>query len=147
MMLTAGAKAAYAYDPRTGREIWRVRYNAWSAAPAPVYREGLAFLITGFGGKTELLAVRVNGQGDVTDTHVAWRTDKMVSKTASPVLVGDRIYLADKEGLFHIFKAGAQFEAIADIAMGEPVHATPAYLDGRIYIRTQKQLVCVEKKE
>ena len=57
MMLTAGAKAAYGYDPDNGRELWRVQYNAWSAAPVPVYDEksGLALFITGL-GKTELLA-------------------------------------------------------------------------------------------
>ena len=87
-LLSTGAKAAYAYDPRTGREVWRVRYEAWSAAPVPVYRQGLMFLVTGL-GKTELLAVRTNGSGDVTDTHVAWRFDSMVAKTASPVLVDD----------------------------------------------------------
>ena len=52
-MLSAGAKAAYGYDPRTGRELWRVRYDDWSAAPRPLCTtSGLAFFITGFGGKT-----------------------------------------------------------------------------------------------
>ncbi len=144
MMLTAGAKAAYAYDPRTGREIWRVRYNAWSAAPAPVYREGLAFLITGFGGKTELLAVRVNGQGDVTDTHVAWRTDKMVSKTASPVLVGDLLYMVSDDGAATCLEAETGRQVWRE-RLGGNYAASPIYGDGRIYFCSQQGKTTVLK--
>jgi outer membrane protein assembly factor BamB len=68
-MLSAGAKAAYGYDPRTGRELWRVQYNDWSVAPRPLFDRGLAFIVTGL-SKTELLAVKTDGQGDVTDTAV-----------------------------------------------------------------------------
>src|SRR5207247_5204914 len=71
-MLSAGAKAAYAYDPRAGRELWKVQYADMSAAPRPLFDQGLAFFITGM-TKTELLAVKTDGQGDVTDTHVLWR--------------------------------------------------------------------------
>lgn len=65
---------------------------------------------------------------------------------ASMILVGDRIYLPDKKGIVHIFKDGPQFESIADIDMGAPVHATPAFLDNRIYVRTDKTLICVGTK-
>ncbi len=61
-LLSGGAKACYAYDPRTGKELWRVQYpKAWSAAPMPLYEKGLAFFITGL-GTTELWGLRVNGQ-------------------------------------------------------------------------------------
>ena len=59
-LLSTAAKSAYAYDPATGRELWRIHHEAWSAAPMPVYSQGLAFLITG-SGKTQLLGVRVDG--------------------------------------------------------------------------------------
>ena len=62
---------------------------------------------------------------------------------SSLILVGDRLYGADKEGVMHIFKAGSAYEAIADIEHGEPIFATPAYLDGRIYLRTASQLICI----
>ncbi|MBP8910255.1 MAG: PQQ-binding-like beta-propeller repeat protein, partial [Phycisphaerae bacterium] len=72
-MLTVGAKAVYGYDPRTGEELWKVNTPGFSGAASPVYGQGLAFMITGF-GKTELLAIRPDGRGDVTDTHVVWKT-------------------------------------------------------------------------
>ena len=46
-MFSAGAKAAYGYDPRTGQELWRVQYHDWSAAPRPLFDGGLAFFVTG----------------------------------------------------------------------------------------------------
>ncbi|OHE79866.1 MAG: hypothetical protein A2107_03080, partial [Verrucomicrobia bacterium GWF2_62_7] len=91
-MFSPGAKAAYAYDPRTGRELWKVHFVAWSAAPRPLYHQGRCLFITG-SGATELWAVRLGGQGDVTDTHVAWKFDKHVARTASPVIVDDLLYM------------------------------------------------------
>jgi outer membrane protein assembly factor BamB len=85
-LLTVGAKAAYGYDPRTGAELWRVRYNAWSAAPRPLYHDGLAIFVTGL-GTTELWGVRADGKGDVTETHIVWKADSMVAKTASPLII------------------------------------------------------------
>src|SRR5205085_3886496 len=42
-MLSGGAKSAYAYDPRTGKELWKIRYADWSVAPRPVYENGMEF--------------------------------------------------------------------------------------------------------
>src|SRR3990170_103447 len=72
-MLTAGAKAAYSYDPLTGEELWKVHHRAYSGASRPLFGNGLAYINTGF-PSPELWAVRVDGKGNVTDTHVVWRT-------------------------------------------------------------------------
>ena len=143
-MLSAGAKAAYAYDPRTGRELWRVRYDAWSAAPRPVYRQGKAFIITGFGGKTELWAVRVDGQGDVTDTHVAWKFDKMVAKTASPILVDDLLYMVSDDGMVTCLEAETGNQAWRQ-RIGGNYSASPIAADGRVYFFNQQGKTTVLK--
>ncbi len=132
LLLSVGAKAAYGYDPRTGREVWRVRYDAWSAAPCPLYDQGLAFIITGFGGKTELLAIRVDGQGDVTDTHVAWRFGSMVPKTASPILVDGLIYMVSDEGLLTCLESATGAQVWRSRIPGNYA-ASPIYADGRLY--------------
>ena len=142
-MLSTGAKAAYCYDPRTGRELWRVRYPAWSAAPVPVYREGLAFLITGY-GKTELLAVRVDGSGDVTDTHVAWKLDSMVSRTASPVLVDDLFYMASDDGLVTCVECATGKQVWRQRLPGKYA-ASPIHADGRLYFCNQEGRTTVLK--
>jgi outer membrane protein assembly factor BamB len=131
-LLSVGAKAAYGYEPRTGRELWRVRFDAWSAAAVPLYENGLAFIITGFGGKTELWAVRVDGQGDVTDTHVAWKFEQNVAKTASPVLANGRLYMVSDDGLVTCIEA-ATGKSIWRERIGGRYAASPILADGRLY--------------
>jgi outer membrane protein assembly factor BamB len=137
LLLSAGAKAAYGYDPRNGRELWKVHYEAWSAAPAPLYDQGLAYFVTGFGGKTELYAVRTGGQGDVTDTHLAWKYDARVSKTASPLLVDGLLYLVSDDGHVTCLEA-----ATGKMLWHEHIEGTyaasPVYADGRLYFFNQQ---------
>jgi outer membrane protein assembly factor BamB len=103
-MLSAGAKAAYGYDPRTGRELWKVQYPDFSAAPRPVFDRGLAFIVTGL-TKKELWAVKTDGQGDVTDTAVVWKLKTRVGKYASPILVDGLIYTPAEESFVTCLEA------------------------------------------
>ncbi len=65
---------------------------------------------------------------------------------SSPILVGDRLYVADMGGTIHIVGTGDTYQEIATPSMGAPVYATPAYLDGRLYVRTEKHLYCIENR-
>jgi outer membrane protein assembly factor BamB len=103
-MLSAGAKAAYGYDPRTGRELWKVQYSDWSVAPRPLFDRGLAFIVTGL-TKKELWAVKTDGQGDVTDTGVVWKLKTRVGKYSSPILVDGLIYTAAEESFISCIEA------------------------------------------
>src|SRR5258707_2396158 len=86
LLLSGGAKAAYGYNPRTGQELWRVQYPDFSTAPRPVFDGSLAYFVTGM-SKGEMLAVKTDGVGDVTDTGIAWRTKTHIGKYASPMLI------------------------------------------------------------
>ena len=81
-LISQAAKAVLSLDPKTGRELWRVRYASHSAAARPLFAHGLLYVGTGR-GPSELLAIRPDGQGDVTDTHVAWRAARGIG--SSPV--------------------------------------------------------------
>lgn len=135
-LLSAGAKAAYAYDPVTGKELWRVRYPAWSAAPRPVDGKGLAFFVTGH-GQTELIAVRPEGRGDVTDSHLAWKVDSMVPKTASPILVDELLYMVSDDGMVTCLEA-ATGKQVWRSRIGGTYAASPIYGDNRIYFFSQQ---------
>lgn len=97
-MLSGGAKAAYGYDPHTGRELWRVEFDDWSVAPRPLYQDGTAYMVTGL-MHPELLAIRIDGEGVVTDTHVDWRIKTSIPKTASAILADDLIYMVTDDGV------------------------------------------------
>ena len=140
-MLSAGAKAAYAYDPRDGRELWRVQYNDWSAAPRPLYDNGLAFIVTGL-SKTELLAVRTDGHGDVTDTGVVWRLRTHVGKYSSPILVDGLIYTAAEDSFVTCLEA-ATGNAVWKERIGGKYAASPVCADGRLYFFNQQGMTTV----
>jgi outer membrane protein assembly factor BamB len=142
-MLSAGAKAAYAYDPSNGRELWRVEYADWSVAPRPLFDQGLAFFITGM-SKTELLAVKTDGEGDVTGTKVAWRLKTHVGKYASPILVDGLLYTAAEESFVTCLDA-ATGQTIWTERIGGKYAASPVYADNRLYFFSQDGTTTVLK--
>ncbi len=74
----------------------------------------------------------------------AWVEELDEGFYSSPIVVGERIYALDLEGVMHIFAAGPEFKLVASPELGEATVATPAYLDGRIYLRSEKHLFCIE---
>ena len=142
-MLSAGAKAAYGYDPRTGRELWRVQYPDWSVAPRPVFDRGVAFIVTGL-SKKELWAVKTDGQGDVTETAVVWKLKTRVGKYASLLLVDGLIYTAADESFITCLDA-ATGDTVWTERVGGKFAASPIYADGRLYFSSQEGATLVLK--
>jgi outer membrane protein assembly factor BamB len=66
--------------------------------------------------------------------------------TASPLLVGDQILAISERGEVAVLKAGAEFEEPKKVALGENVYATPAFADGRVFVRGVNHLFCFGKK-
>lgn len=98
-VVVAGAQWVVSYNPRTGEPLWQVRHGeGFSNAVRPVYSQGLVYIGTGY-MTPELLAIRVDGKGDVTDTHVAWRIKKQVPAMPSPIVIGDALYMVSEQGV------------------------------------------------
>ncbi|TAK96093.1 MAG: quinonprotein alcohol dehydrogenase [Verrucomicrobia bacterium] len=130
-LLTVGSKAAYAYDPQTGKEIWKLNHPGFSPASRPLFDGTDAFLSTG-NGKAEMLAVRVDGQGDVTDTHVVWRNARGVPRMPSPVLVSDLLFMVNDGGIATCLEA-ATGQQVWQERLGMECAASLLYADGRVY--------------
>jgi outer membrane protein assembly factor BamB len=142
-MISGGAKAAFGYDPRTGRELWKVQYPDWSVAPRPIFDHGVAFIVTGL-TKKELWAVKTDGQGDVTDTAVLWRLKTHVGKYASPLLVNGLIYTAADESFVTCLEASTG-QLVWTERVGGKYAASPIFADGRIYLFDQEGTTTVIK--
>lgn len=168
------------YDAKTGEEIWKARYEGYSVIPRPVYAHGLLFIVTGY-DSSSVIAVKPDGKGDVTETHVAWTvTDNaphtpsllavgdelyMVSDkgfatcldakkgrvhwsqrlagsgySASPVYAEGRIYFLSENGICTVVKADTKYELVAKNELGERTLASPAVIDGALFIRTKERL-------
>ncbi len=65
---------------------------------------------------------------------------------SSPMLVDNKVYLIDTEGIMYIFKLGKEYVSVGKSALGEKTFATPSFTDGRIYIRADKNLYCIGTK-
>ncbi len=134
-MISSGAKAAYGYDPETGRELWRVQYADWSVAPRPLFDGRLAFIVTGL-SKKEMWAVRTDERGDVTDSAVVWKLKTHIGKYASPLLVDGLIYTAAEESFVTCIDA-ANGDVVWTERIGGKYAASPVYADGRLYFFSQ----------
>jgi outer membrane protein assembly factor BamB len=130
-MISPCAKAAFAYDPRTGKEIWRVRFPSHSAAARPLFAEGLVFIDTGF-SKADLLAIRPDGEGDVTKSNIVWKATKGIGSKPSPVLVDGLIYVVSDGGVASCLEAKSGKEVWTHRLGGEFSAALVAARD-RIY--------------
>jgi len=136
-IVSAGAHRAAAYEPERGREVWHVNYRGgFSNVPRPVFGHGLVFITTGFDDPS-LLAVKVDGEGDVTRSHVVWTIRRGVPHTPSPILVGDLLFFVSDIGI----------ATCVDARTGEPkwqqrLHgnysASPILAAGRLYFQSEE---------
>jgi outer membrane protein assembly factor BamB len=121
----------------------RIRYDGYSVIPRPVYGHGLVFIGTGYDSPT-VIAIRPNGKGDVTDSHVAWRVRKGAPHTPSLLLVGDELYMVSDRGIASCLdaKTGAVHwqERLGDDYSASPVHG-----DGRVYFQSENGKTTVVK--
>jgi len=100
--------------------------------------------VTGM-GKTELWAVKPDGQGDVTNSHVVWKDgSKAVSKTASPVVVGELVYMVSDGGVVSCLEITTGQEVWKQ-RIGGHFAASPICADGRLYFSSQEGTVTVIK--
>jgi len=136
-LISPGAHRAVAYEPLTGKEIWSVRYgDGYSNVPRPVFGHGLVFICSGF-EQAELLAVRPDGQGDVTDSHVAWSLKRAVPLTPSPLLVGEELYLVSDNGIASCLDAKTG-KTHWQQRLGGNHSASPIFAEGRIYFLNEE---------
>ncbi len=97
-LVIPGAFCCYCYEPMTGKEIWRAKYSGFSNVPRPVFADGLVIVCSGF-TPPDMVAIRPDGQGDVTKTHVVWKQRKNAPNVPSPVVVGNRLFMVSDAGI------------------------------------------------
>lgn len=181
-IITAANPWVIAYKPSDGREIWRADCLFGDVAPSPVFAGGLVLAVQ---ENANLAAIRPDGQGNVTETHLAWTAQDGLPDICSPLsdgrrvwllgtygmltcfdakdgkllwehdldntfksspsLVGDRIFLIAESGETFVIGAGGEYKLLGKAHLGEPCTASPAFADGRIYLRGRKNLHCIAR--
>jgi len=131
LLISPSASATVAYDPRTGQEIWRVYSGGMNAAARPLFGNGLIYAnsaASGFG----TFAIRPDGEGDVTGTHLAWKFGRTSPKRPSQLLVDSLLFMVNDDGIAACVDA-REGNLIWTHRLGGKYSASPLYNQGRIY--------------
>ncbi|MBM3787756.1 MAG: pyrrolo-quinoline quinone, partial [Acidobacteria bacterium] len=122
---------------RTGKELWYIEYgDGFSNVPRPVYAHGLVYICSGF-FQPVLFAVRPDGKGNVTKTHVAWSHPRAVPLTPSPVVAGNELYMVSDNGIGTCLDARSGKQNWQQ-RIGGNHSASPLAADGRIYFLSEE---------
>ncbi len=142
-LIAPAAEATISYDPDTGKELWRVMYpGGFNVAARPIYANGLVYVFTS-GLNSNLMAIKPDGRGNVTDTHIAWSTAKSTPIIPSPIIVDDLLFMVtDKGGIARCLdaKTGEEFWRKR---LGGDHWASPIYADGKLYFSSKQGDVTV----
>lgn len=99
-LVSIGSRAAFGYDPLTGKELWTIRHGGFNAAIRPLLLEHVLILNTG-SERAHTLGVRVDAamQGDITESHILWDREKRNASEAGPVIVGGLLFQITRGGI------------------------------------------------
>jgi outer membrane protein assembly factor BamB len=135
-IIAPGAGSVSALEPKSGKEIWRVMYDGYSVIPRPVYSQGLVFMSTGYDSPVAL-AIRPDGKGDVTKTHVEWELRRSAPNTPSMLAIGDELYMVSDDGVASCLDAKSG-KIHWQQRIGGKYSASPVLADGRIYFQSEE---------
>ena len=129
------------FDPDTGKELWSAAGHKGYVVPSVVAHDGIVYAV---GGGGTSLAVKSGGAGDVTETHVLWRTGKG-SNASSPIYHDGNLYwTSESGGVLHVQDAatGKSVEPRLGPDLGR-MWASPILADGKLYFVSQSKGVYV----
>lgn len=130
-VISPAAKAVIAYDPQTGRELWKVRYEEHSSAIRPLFDGKHLFISSGF-SKAKLLSIRPDGEGDVTDSNVVWQATRAIGCKPSPVFLGGRICSLEDRGVLTAMDTSTG-EIVWQKRLGGDFSSSPVVAANRFY--------------
>lgn len=136
--VTSGTNSVRSYAPKTGKILWQCGGLGLNAIPMPQHHEGAVLAMTGY-KQSRLMAIELGGEGDVTESRVSWSTTKGLSYTASPVLVGGRLYCAMDRGFMSCFdaKSGEAHYVQERLPRGSTLKASPIAVGDHLYVATE----------
>ena len=134
-LVSSAGNVIQGFDPATGRRIWTASSPGEGVVPSVVIGDGLIFTASGF-GDSAIRVVRTGGQGDVSDTHIAWSTTKDVPKVPSMLYVKPYLFLVTETGVAKCLKA-ATGEVVWKERLRSKFSASPIWAEGRIYFLSE----------
>jgi outer membrane protein assembly factor BamB len=143
-MVLSGSKCVASYDPNNGDLRWIIDGPTEQFVASPVYsaKTGLVLMTGGFPDH-HILAIKPDGTGNVTKTHIVWRTTKGVAYVPSPIVEGDYFLIVSDGGVAHCFEA-ATGQLLWQERLGEH-HASLVSAQGLVYFLSDDGVMNVVK--
>jgi len=135
-VILPGANWIASYDPADGSELWKAWHGGYSVVPRPLYGHGLVYFSSSF-DQAKMFAIRPDGKGEVTKTHIAWQSNRSAPHSASPVLVGEELYYVSDRGVASCIDARTGKLHWRE-RVGGNYSASIFYADGKIYFQNEK---------
>ncbi len=140
-LLALAVPWAIAYAPKDGTEIWRANCLDGEVTPSPIFAGGTVFIVS---PANKLQAIRPDGQGDVTKTHLGWMGEDGIPDITSPVSNGELVFVIDSAGMLTCYDA-KDGRKQWDQDFVQECNASPSIAGNRLYLLTKKgALVVVE---
>ncbi len=133
-IITLAVPWVISYDAANGSELWRVEGLAGEITPSPVFAGGLLYAVS---PSEKLFAIRPDGHGDVTKTHVAWTAEDNIPDISSPVSNGDLLFTINGSGVLTCYDA-KQGKKLWDHDFDMECHASPSIAGDRLYLLSVK---------
>ncbi len=144
MVISPASDMVGAYDPKTGKEIWRVKYKGYSVIPKPLFANGLVFISTSY-DRPSLYAIKPDGKGDVTETHVAWKLEKNIPHTPSLIAEGPDLFMVADNGMASCVEAATGKVHWGPERIDGAYSSSPVISDGKIYFQNEEGKTTVVK--
>jgi len=142
-MILSGNKCVASYDPRTGRRHWIIDGPTDQFVASIVHnpRHDMLFVTGGY-PDLHILGVRPDGEGNITNTHIAWRTKRGVSYVPSPISEGDYFLVVSDAGIGSCFHAGTGEQQWQE-RVGSHGHASLVSANGLVFFTTDDGVTTV----
>jgi outer membrane protein assembly factor BamB len=145
-LVTNASNYIRGYDPRTGKELWRLGGSSKITAPTPVFAEDLFVVVSGRGPERPIFVIRPNARGDVTLSEgkkssevIVWSLTGRGSYMPTPLVYHGTVYVLGNNGLFDAYdlKTGKEVYRQRLPLIGSGFSASPVAADGKIYLSNE----------
>jgi len=138
-IITCANPWVIAYEPDTGKELWRANCLDGDVAPSPVYAGGLVFATNEY---AYLAAIRPDGEGDVTETHIAWQAEDNLPDICSPLSNGELLFLMTSYGILTCYDV-QDGSMVWEQDLEASFKASPSLVGDKVYLLSEEGVMFI----